>query len=41
VNDLPPWRIAAAAGAHSVVEFAAGSLRRHSIAIGDRLYLKV
>ena len=40
VNDLPPWRIAGAVSAHSVVELAAGSVRRHAVAVGDRLYLK-
>lgn len=40
VAELRPWRIAAAAGAHSVVEMAAGSLRRQSVAVGDRLYLQ-
>jgi uncharacterized protein len=40
VNDLVPWRIAAAARAHSVVELAAGSLRRHEVAVGDRLYVR-
>src|SRR5262249_19246427 len=40
VNDLPPWRIAAAARARSVVELPAGSLRRHSVAVGDRLYIR-
>jgi uncharacterized membrane protein (UPF0127 family) len=40
VSDLPPWRMAAAARAHSVVELAAGTLRRHAVALGDRLYLK-
>jgi uncharacterized membrane protein (UPF0127 family) len=40
VNDVRPWRMAASASAHSVVELAAGSLRRHAVALGDRLYLK-
>ena len=40
VADLQPWRMAVAARAHSVVELAAGSLRRHAIALGDRLYLQ-
>ena len=40
VADVPPWRMAAAARAHSVIEMAAGSLRRHAIALGDRLYLR-
>jgi len=40
VTDLRPWRMAASPSAHSVVEFAAGTLRRHAVAIGDRLYLK-
>jgi uncharacterized membrane protein (UPF0127 family) len=34
------WRIAAAAKAHSVVELAAGSLRRHAVTVGDRLYVR-
>lgn len=37
VRDLKPWRMAAATGAHAVVEFAAGSL--HDIAVGDRVVL--
>jgi uncharacterized membrane protein (UPF0127 family) len=41
VSNLRPWRMAGAAKAHSVVEMAAGSLRRHAVAVGDRLYLKV
>ena len=40
VADVPPWRMAAAVRAHSVIEMAAGSLRRHAIALGDRLYLQ-
>jgi uncharacterized protein len=40
VNDLGPWRIAAAARARTVVELAAGSLRRHDVAVGDRLYIR-
>jgi uncharacterized membrane protein (UPF0127 family) len=40
VADLQPWRMAAAARAHSVIELAAGTLRRHAIALGDRLYLQ-
>jgi uncharacterized membrane protein (UPF0127 family) len=40
LSDVPPWRMTAAVSAHSVVELAAGSLRRHAVALGDRLYLK-
>ena len=40
VSDVQPWRMAVSARAHSVVEMAAGSLRRHAIALGDRLYLQ-
>jgi uncharacterized membrane protein (UPF0127 family) len=40
VADLRPWRMAAAARAHSVIELAAGTLRRQAIALGDRLYLQ-
>jgi uncharacterized membrane protein (UPF0127 family) len=40
VSDLVPWRLAGAARAHTVVELAAGSLRRHAVAIGDRLYVR-
>jgi uncharacterized protein len=40
VSDLAPWRLAGSVSAHSVVELAAGSLRRHDVAVGDRLYLK-
>ena len=40
VSDLVPWRIAAATRAHSVVELAAGSLRRHAITVGDRLSVR-
>src|SRR5262245_28727211 len=29
VSDVGPWRMAASARAHSVIEMAAGSLRRH------------
>ena len=40
VADVPPWRIAGAARAHTVVELPAGSLQRNAVAVGDRLYLK-
>jgi uncharacterized protein len=40
VNDVRPWRMAAAARAHTVIELAAGSLRRHAVELGDRLYLQ-
>ena len=40
VSDVAPWRMTASVRAHTVVEMAAGSLRRHAIALGDRLYLQ-
>ena len=40
VSDVAPWRMTASARARSVIEMAAGSLRRHAIALGDRLYLQ-
>lgn len=39
VRRLAPWRIAADASAHAVVELPAGSLNDDDVAIGDRLYL--
>lgn len=39
VPDLRPWRIAAARGARSVVELAAGESRRREISVGDRVQL--
>jgi len=39
VRNLVPWRIAANASAHAVVEFPGGTLREEDITIGDRLYL--
>lgn len=38
-EEVAPWRLARASGAHSVVELAAGECRRLGIAIGDRLSL--
>ena len=40
VRQMVPWRIAADATAHAVVELPAGSLREHDVTIGDRLYLR-
>lgn len=40
VRDVPPWRMAIAAGAHSVVEMAAGSLAPDALRVGDRLVVK-
>jgi hypothetical protein len=37
VRDVRPWRIALAAGAHAVVEMAAGSLAAGDLVVGDRL----
>jgi uncharacterized membrane protein (UPF0127 family) len=39
VEDLTPWRIAVATQAHAVIEMAAGTLKRHDISLGDRLYV--
>jgi uncharacterized membrane protein (UPF0127 family) len=39
IANVPPWRIALAVRAHAVVEMAAGSLRRHDVSLGDRLYV--
>ena len=40
VRNLAPWRIAANASAHAVVEFPAGTLREDDVTVGDRLYLR-
>lgn len=40
VRDVAPWRIAVAAGAHAVVEMAAGSIAPHELMVGDRLLMK-
>jgi uncharacterized membrane protein (UPF0127 family) len=37
VRDVQPWRMAAAARAHMVVEMAAGSLAPDDLVVGDRL----
>ena len=39
IRRLAPWRIAADATAHAVVELPGGSLEQQEVAIGDRLYL--
>jgi uncharacterized membrane protein (UPF0127 family) len=39
VRDMGPWRMAIALRAHTVVEFAGGSLSRRDVQLGDRLYL--
>ena len=39
VRNLVAWRIAAAWGAHAVVELAAGSVPEGAVEAGDRLYL--
>ena len=39
VEDLTPWRIAVATQAHAVIEMAAGTLKRHDVSLGDRLYV--
>ncbi|HEY7291353.1 MAG TPA: DUF192 domain-containing protein [Vicinamibacterales bacterium] len=38
-RNLEPWRVAAAWGAHAVIEMAGGATREDSICAGDRLYL--
>ena len=40
VNNVRPWRMAASVSAYSVIEMAAGALKRHAVAVGDRIYLK-
>jgi uncharacterized membrane protein (UPF0127 family) len=40
IHALKPWRAALSFQAYAVIEFAAGTLRRHDIRIGDRLHLK-
>ena len=37
VRDLPPWRMTAAFGAQSAIEFAGGSLRFLDVRVGDAL----
>jgi uncharacterized membrane protein (UPF0127 family) len=39
VENLPPWRMALSLRAHAVIEMAAGNVRRHHVAVGDRLYM--
>jgi uncharacterized membrane protein (UPF0127 family) len=39
VHDLVPWRLAASIRAHSVIEFAGGSLRTRDLRPGDELSL--
>jgi hypothetical protein len=39
VRELPPWRIAVAPQASSVVELPAGGLEHHDVQPGDRIYL--
>ena len=41
VREVPPWRIAAAFGAHAVVEMTAGSLAAGELLVGDRLVERV
>ncbi len=40
VSDVRPWRMSLSASARSVIELSAGTLRRHAVAVGDRIYLK-
>ena len=40
VHGLRPWRMTASAGAHAVIELAAGVLERRGVAVGDRLILE-
>ena len=39
VENVPPWRMAVSLSAHTVIEMAAGSVRRHHVVLGDRLYM--
>jgi uncharacterized membrane protein (UPF0127 family) len=39
VENVPPWRMAVSLHAHTVIEMAAGSVRRHQVLLGDRLYV--
>ena len=39
VHHLPPWRIAVAPTARSVIEFRGGTLASHDVRIGDRVYV--
>jgi uncharacterized membrane protein (UPF0127 family) len=39
VSELRPWRFAAARGAHSVLEIAAGEAARRGVVAGDALRL--
>ncbi len=39
VRDLPPWRMAIAAGAHAVIEMPAGNLETHALKVGDAIDL--
>jgi len=39
LTELAPWRIAAAAPAHAVIELAAGTLRACDVRVGDELSL--
>jgi uncharacterized membrane protein (UPF0127 family) len=41
VRDLPPWRIAAAPGAHAVIELAAGALGEETVAVGDLVMMEL
>jgi uncharacterized protein len=39
VENVPPWRMAVSLRAHTVIEMAAGSVQRHDVLLGDRLYV--
>ena len=39
VENVGPWRMAISLSAHTVIEMAAGSVRRHHVLLGDRLYV--
>ena len=41
VHALPPWRMAAARGAHATIELPAGSLQGRDVMVGDRLMATV
>jgi uncharacterized membrane protein (UPF0127 family) len=39
VRELPPWRVAAALLGSTAIEFPAGVLEAHAVAVGDQLYV--
>lgn len=37
VHDVKPWQISATLKAHSVLEIAAGGIKRHGLCLGDQV----